>query len=132
MRGHRSRGYRHRRRRRGPASTWWSESALPRASALLSGSYDTTGRPLLRSSSLYMADPALRIAIQTTAQQGAHRRRRVRGQGGEVGLLRYYSREVLGYRLARICSPACEYLEKRHAERPDVRALIDGLALRLF
>jgi hypothetical protein len=74
----------------------------------------------------------LRISFQATLDQSPIRRREVLRQQRPIHVLPQDSRERVARGLAVEESVPAEHLEHHHAERPDVGALVDGLASRLL
>ena len=74
------------------------------------------------------AKPPRRILLETERQETARRCRHAR----PIGLLRQHRRDRVGHRLLREARLPGQHLVENDAERPDVAALVDGLASRLL
>jgi hypothetical protein len=79
-----------------------------------------------------IAEPLLRIALEAAAQQFAHARRRRGRQGRQVGFARHHEAQRFDDGIGGEERPSGQHLVEHDAERPDVRAAVDRLPLRLF
>ena len=79
-----------------------------------------------------VAQALFRIACQAIAQQRAQPRGRIGRQSRPVDLARQHRCQRVGHVFGLIAAVAGEHLEHHHAERPDIGAAVDALALCLF
>ena len=80
----------------------------------------------------HVVQPSFRIALQAPAQQSPNTVRRSRRQLLPVGLAFLNGGQRVGHGGTAECPVSCEHLKKHASERPDVGALIDAFAARLF
>ena len=79
-----------------------------------------------------VVEAVLRVAFEAAAQEPADRGGGAGGQLREVDLVLEHAGERVGHRVGGEERPAGEHLVEDDAERPDVGALVDGLAPRLL